>query len=189
MLIAQHFRLKVALRRRRNTASASEIRVQRNNLKFRGAINVPSFLSCTSFLLLYEEERRSGGRDLGAPPQHAILLHTWEARGGGVGRTRQPSEPCRWTGAAASEGKEGGRLPDDAFRDPYAPLTRANAADDCDWLKRRPSRVSAAGTEDISMSEWRQLRGRSRVGSNFLCRFASVFHPQTVPAVMSPLPR
>lgn len=129
------------LRRHRNTASASEKRVQGNNLSSEERQTFEaSSAALPSCFGRRRAERSSGDVTL------ELLLSTpycpTPGRPGGIGRTRQPSEPCRWTGAAASEGKEGRGLPDDAFRDPYGPLPRANAADDCDWLKRRPSRVA-----------------------------------------------
>ncbi len=62
----------------------------------------------------------------------------------GDGRTRQRLELYRWTRAAAwegrmdlREGKEGGRMPHDALRDPYALLTQASDTNDCDWSRKK----------------------------------------------------
>lgn len=45
-------------------------------------------------------------------------------------------------GTGLGEGKEGGRMPCDALRDPYALLTKANDTNDCDWFRNGPNWVS-----------------------------------------------
>lgn len=68
-------------------------------------------VSVSTPVKILERERREAERrlDLAAPSLSAILPHTWEARGGGDGRTRRPSELYRWSAEREKTGLvEGG---------------------------------------------------------------------------------
>ena len=108
---------------------------------------------------ILERERREVERrlDLAAPSLSTILPHTWEARGGGDGRTRQPLELYRWSAEREKMGLvEGGEergCPMMPSGIPYALLTQANDTNDADWFRNRPSQVSGSTTPKVCF--WR----------------------------------